>query len=279
MRRHRAGPTYAFTTVVARRSYSRYSRSSRCDAVTCSPERAQRARETRPRGPGCGSRAAGRSPPPARRSRRTAATARRTARRPSATARRGRRRSTRSAHADPARGRHQRLGSSRLERVELGPRLAADLEHVLEAARGEQHDARAAALEQRVGRHGRAVVQPRRGRRRPAGASPSRDGARRVVGRRAQLQHAQAAARQRDEVGEGAAGVDPDDDRSARSGVGRRGLGLAFFLRLGSCRRSAWTRTSPRTRPTSLAGLARCWTALAGLLRRVLCRRSCPARA
>jgi hypothetical protein len=114
-------------------------------------------------------------------------------------------------NAHPARRRHQGLGSTRLERVELGARLPADLEHILEAARGEEHDPSASALEQRVRRDGGAVVEQRD---RAAGQTPQafRHGPRGVVRGRSELQDREAAADQRDEIGEGTAGVGPDDD-------------------------------------------------------------------
>src|SRR5262249_33333080 len=116
----------------------------------------------------------------------------------------------------------------RVERVQLRPRMAADLEAVLEAARGEQHDARPAVLEQRVGRDRGAVVQSRR--------SPGRQALeafahrpRRVVRRGAELQHRQPSPDQGDEVGERAAGVDPDDDPGQASAAAAldSALGLA----------------------------------------------------
>jgi hypothetical protein len=113
--------------------------------------------------------------------------------------------------ADPARRRDERLGTSRLQRVEVGPCLPPDLEHILEAARGEQHHPGAAALEQGVRRHGRSVVQQRP---RSAGETPEAVGNRagRIVGCRSDLQDGQAATDQRDEIGESAAGVGPDDN-------------------------------------------------------------------
>src|SRR5262249_54702698 len=100
----------------------------------------------------------------------------------------------------------------RLERVQLGTRLPADLEDVLEAARRHEDDAGATALEQGVGRHGRAVVQARNGAHREStDALGHRAG--RVVWRRAELQDDQPSPDECDEVGEGPAGVYPDDDR------------------------------------------------------------------
>ena len=53
--------------------------------------------------------------------------------------------------------RNQRLGVVGLEIVDLGTRLAADLEQVLEACRGDERDLAAAPLDQRVGGDRRAV--------------------------------------------------------------------------------------------------------------------------
>ena len=44
-------------------------------------------------------------------------------------------------HADAARGGHQRRRAVRIERVEIGPVLPADLEQVFRALRGHEHHA------------------------------------------------------------------------------------------------------------------------------------------
>ncbi len=61
------------------------------------------------------------------------------------------------ARADAPVGRDERRRVRRAQPVEVGARLAAQLDDVLEALRGDEHGARAVALQQRVGRHGRAV--------------------------------------------------------------------------------------------------------------------------
>ena len=61
------------------------------------------------------------------------------------------------ADAHPVGARHQRRRPVAGEGVELRAVLAPDLDHVLEAPVGHQHDARALALEQGVGPDGRAV--------------------------------------------------------------------------------------------------------------------------
>ena len=139
-----SGPTYAFTTVVETRSYSRYSRRSRCDAVTWS--RAVRARaRAAPRGAARGTRAGSRSRPRPARAR---PTARRRAR-PRARAS-GVSIASVDEHAlddaEAAGARHERRRQHRHQVVEPRPHLAADREHVLEAGRRDERDARAAPL-------------------------------------------------------------------------------------------------------------------------------------
>jgi hypothetical protein len=112
----------------------------------------------------------------------------------------------------PAGSRDERRRPKRFEHVELGAYLPADLEDVLEPLGGEEDDARAPPLEQRVGRHGRAVVESR-----PPGISEERTetaqhGGGRIARRRRDLQDAELAAHERHQVGEGTAGVDADED-------------------------------------------------------------------
>jgi len=111
-----------------------------------------------------------------------------------------------------ASARDEGRGQKGFEGIELGTHLAADLEDVLEPFGGEENDTRAAPLEKRVGRHGRAVVEPwaagfpdERGETRPHGG-------RGIARRRRDLQDAELAAHERNQVGEGAAGVDADED-------------------------------------------------------------------
>ena len=221
------------------RSYSRYSRSSSCDAVHVQsrgpPARAPAGARGRA---AVGVQETDRDRLARRRVRDRGDGATHGIGAPSATSTRPSAR-TRSATPTRSRARHQRLGSARLERVELGPRLPADLEHVLEAARGEQHHAGAAALEQRVGRDRRPVVQQTGSRLRRDARRPSATARAGSSGVERSFWTASRAADERDEVGEGAAGVDSDDDRARASGVGARPsprpcrLGLARRLRLG----------------------------------------------
>jgi hypothetical protein len=61
------------------------------------------------------------------------------------------------AGADAALGRHERLGMGRAQAVQVLARLPAELDDVGEAGGRDERGPRAAALEQRVGRHGHAV--------------------------------------------------------------------------------------------------------------------------
>jgi hypothetical protein len=118
---------------------------------------------------------------------------------------------------DPHRARDQRLGPRRRERIKLAAVLAPDLDKVFEAGVGQQQHARALALQQRIGRDGRAVGDQFR-----SGAGRYRfkrrfksgdDRARRIVGCREHLVHAQPpVAGEDNQVGERAAGVDADDN-------------------------------------------------------------------
>ena len=78
-------------------------------------------------------------------------------------------------------------GCARAQAVEVLARLAAELDDVGEALGGDERGARAAALEQRVGRDGHPVRERRRRRRRsrPARSSAARDG----------VEHARATGR------------------------------------------------------------------------------------
>ena len=77
--------------------------------------------------------------------------------------------------ADPPLGRHERRRVRRAQAVEVGARLAAELDDVLEALGGDEHRPGALALEQRVGGDRRAVrerLDLLRRRRRRARAPP-----------------------------------------------------------------------------------------------------------
>ena len=120
--------------------------------------------------------------------------------------------------------RHQRRRAAP-QVVEVRPVLAADLDHVPEALGGDQRDARAAPLEQRVGGDCRAV--------RERGESPP---ARRSIASKtpADCRPAWTApsrsdrlADERDEVGEGPAHIDSDPDH-ARPHSTKLALGRGF---------------------------------------------------
>ena len=137
-----------------------------------------------------------------------------------------------------SRARTSGSGRDGRQRVQLVAVLPADLDQILEAGVGEQRDARALALEQRVGRDGRAVSD-QIGSRAPRvpprvlssiALSPPITARGRIVGRREHLVHAQVAADDRDQVGEGAAGVDSDDDESWRI------TGFSKILKFGELR-------------------------------------------
>src|SRR5512146_775128 len=136
--------------------------------------------------------------------------------------------------AEPHRAGDQRLRPLGRERVQFAAVLAADLDQVLEAGISQKQDARALALKQRVGGHGRAVSDQAREQ---APTRPARrifkhrfksgeNRARRVVRCRKHLVHPQAPAHDRDQIGERAAGVDSDDD-------GRGHHGLSKTLKFG----------------------------------------------
>jgi len=100
-------------------------------------------------------------------------------------------------------------------RVQVRPHLAADLEHVLEPRGGEQDDARATPLEERVRRHRRAVVQADAAHAAEQRHDPLVYRPRGVARRGADLQRPQAAADDRHQVGERASGVDPNEGQES----------------------------------------------------------------
>ncbi|GIU87056.1 MAG: hypothetical protein KatS3mg009_1571 [Acidimicrobiia bacterium] len=118
---------------------------------------------------------------------------------------------------EPQLARHQRCGPVRERVVQRRAGLAGDLDHVGEAAGRHQRRARAAPLQQRVRRDGRAVRDELRAR--PAGerGHGAAQCPGRVVGRR---QHLDGAAVVGDRVGEGPPGVDAEPHRRmlARAG-------------------------------------------------------------
>ena len=124
--------------------------------------------------------------------------------------------------ADAPMARHQGLGEFDEQVVQVVAKLGAGLERIAKAARGEQRRARALALDDRVGRQGRAV----------------HDGTYRIVARLGLLEHLRDRRQHRlrrmlrrgqhlgridaarplideDHVGERAADVDPDGDMLA----------------------------------------------------------------
>ena len=91
--------------------------------------------------------------------------------------------------------------------------LPADFDEVLEARVGEKRDARALELEQRVGGDGRAVGDHRGFRAAEHLREALDDRARRIIGRRERFVNDQLAVDHRDEIREGAAGIDARNNR------------------------------------------------------------------
>ncbi len=114
--------------------------------------------------------------------------------------------------AEAHRALDQRFRPRGRESVQVVAVLAANLDQVFEAGVGEQCDARAFFFKQRVSRDG-GTVRNRRGLRVHALehlAQAANDGVGWVGRRRQHLVHVNFAADDRDEVSEGAAGVDAD---------------------------------------------------------------------
>ena len=88
--------------------------------------------------------------------------------------------------------RHQRSRAAGLQGIELGPRLAANLQHIAKAPGGHQGRASSAALQERVGRHGGAVHHGGLGACFQVG-NALQDGYRLVAGRGQQLVDADLA--------------------------------------------------------------------------------------
>ena len=108
--------------------------------------------------------------------------------------------------ADAPLARHERRDAPRRERVEIRPVLPADLDHVLEASRGHEHDARPLALEQRV-RRDRGAVRDARAASGPRALQTSQHRELRRARRRGQLERDQLPPALHHEVRERAARV------------------------------------------------------------------------
>ena len=145
--------------------------------------------------------------------------------------------SSRPADLEAQRARHERRGPVDERVVQRRADLARDLDHVGEAARRDERDARAAPLEERVGRDRRAVrehvgdgraAEPRR--------SPARTARAGIVRRRRHLGDPPVVG---DDVGERPTGVDPRAARAERlSPRSRLSASWPFAVRLGR----AWSR-------------------------------------
>ena len=160
------------------------------------------------------------------------------------------------AHAlrrrDAAVRRHERRRVRRAQPVEVGARLAAELDDVGEALGRDERGPRAGALEQRVGRHGHAVregldprgVVPAAARRLERGADGRHHALGLVAGRRGRLRGDQPPAGHEHGVGERAADVHPQEHR-------RQAMSHEDQAAMGVPRRSK--------RCSSCSVSARCW--------------------
>ena len=108
--------------------------------------------------------------------------------------------------------RHQRLGMVGLQIVDLGSRLAADLQQVLEAGRSDERNLASAPLDQRVGCNRGAVGEEGQATLGGERTQALQNCARGIVGRGGDLVRARLAGRlvHQKEVGESAADVDPE---------------------------------------------------------------------
>ncbi len=150
---------------------------------------------------------------------------------------------------------HQRRRVRRAQAVEVGAGLAPERDEVREALRGDKRGARAAALQQRVGRHGHAVGEDLDIARRGPGALERHshrlhDAARLVVGRARCLRGDQPPAGGEHGVGEGAADVDAKEVHARDGNRPLRGL-PASHLRF----RCAGGRSGVRPRHSRPPGL------------------------
>ena len=114
--------------------------------------------------------------------------------------------------SEAALGRDELEAALRLEGVQVPAGLPADGQDVLEARGGDQGDAAALPLEERVGGHGGAVDDEDGGGVLQDIADALEDGPRRVLRGREDLAVGEAAVAIDDEVGESPAGIDPDAD-------------------------------------------------------------------
>src|SRR5579863_1711291 len=109
---------------------------------------------------------------------------------------------------------HERSGPRRRQRVQVVAILTPNLDQILETRVGDQSDARSLLLQQRIGRDGGTVCDTSL---RPP-AEHLNEAANHCVGgierRREYFVDANLAANYRDHIGEGAAGIHPDDDRA-----------------------------------------------------------------
>ncbi len=115
--------------------------------------------------------------------------------------------------AEAALGRDELEPALGLEGVQVPAGLPADGQDVLEAGCGDQGDAAALPLEERVGGHGGAVDDEDGGGVLQDVADALEDGERRILRCREDLSVGEAAVPIDDEIGESPARIDPDADR------------------------------------------------------------------
>jgi hypothetical protein len=123
---------------------------------------------------------------------------------------------TAGAHADASFPRDERRHAPGRERIQVRTILASDLEQVLEAAVGQHHDPRTLALEQGVGRDGRAMAHQRGAARAESSESFEHRALRRARSR-GNLERDPPGRKPRYEGRERPAGVHADHGRGAAS--------------------------------------------------------------
>jgi hypothetical protein len=91
--------------------------------------------------------------------------------------------------------------------IELGPVLASDFDHVLEAAVGHKDDTGTFTLQEAVGGHGGAMKEAVGQPPGQKAAGPCQHGFRRISRRGRNLEGGEGPVRQEKEIGEGTSGV------------------------------------------------------------------------
>ena len=125
------------------------------------------------------------------------------------------------------RARYELLGLLRVQRIDLRPLLASDLDQIGEALVGDQPDLRDAAGQERVERHGRPVDHVILGLDAAERGDAGLDRARGIVGGGGHLGDLDSAAVFEHQVGEGATRVD-SEDALAQGGVSVGGIPFPY---------------------------------------------------